>query len=305
MMFPFPFVGEFQLGMGIKPLSELNPFVVCSQAYPQEIALKRKLLAEDRSYCFKAFDSSEAAQWEAVELIGRCLTQFYPSQFHLHIQGDTWHWENSWLHEQQTFVFGNTASLGLDPLDWVGRQVQEDLLLLDASAILVAGQLCFPSGWALDEKMGNNFLELHGPLPEDHRPMLAKASLLMERIVPGKQLQRDNWGLRVSPDLDLSTRHAMDYTDLLARTVPSLRPQNVLEKIFLRIEHQTLTRLPDSRHVLFTVHTEVSNLQLVLDSGEKKEQMACYLQTVPKAILKYKQIEPFYGQLVEGLQFRE
>src|SRR6266567_3575328 len=71
------------------------------------------------------------------------------SLIELVIDDNRWVWRNRLLDNETHFVLGEHDSLPLPPLDWVGRQVQEDLLILRGTTedgmSLVAGHLCFPN----------------------------------------------------------------------------------------------------------------------------------------------------------------
>lgn len=298
----FPFVGTFNLGMGIRPLAAPDFLIEVDTHYHKEVALKRELLSEDPAYCFQAQDTSELAQWEVLRLVLESLTLNYPTFFYLEKEDTQWTWQNYLLQEDQAFVFGKKETLPFAPLDWVGRHIQEDLLVLDPSSVLVAGQLCFPSGWSLEEKMGKSFLDMHAPLPNVLNPMLNKAEQLMQRILPDKPLQRTNWGLRVTGELDLSTRHAEEYAEMLSVLASELTKDIILDALYLRIEYQTFTRLPLSNHVLFTVHTYLHSMADVAKDKAQARAMYEFLKTVPKDVLEYKQVLPFYEELIAALE---
>lgn len=297
----FPFEGTFNLGMGIRPLTEKEPLIRCTMSYQNELVLKRTLLQNDPLHYFQAREGTELAQWEVLGLVLKTLACFYPEDFSLSAHADHWTWQNKRLREELSFIWNDANTLPFAPLDWVGRQVQEDLLIVDEQSYLVAGHLCFPSGWSLEEKMGKSFLEMHTPLPNAMDSMLTKAEQLMRRILTGKPLQRSNWGLRLTDQLDLSTKHAGEYARLLEQA-SVMSANEILGKAFLRIEHQTLTRLPISKCILFTVHTTIERLDKLLDTKEKMGHAYDYLQTVPKEVLEYKMVWPFYVKLMEGLE---
>jgi len=74
---------------------------------------------------------------------------------------------------------------------------------------------------------------------------------------------------------------------------------NAGERCYFRVERQTLSRLPLSGGILFTVRTYVAPLA-ELDWRER-ELLARALRTMPAAMLSYKGIEPFAGPLLEYL----
>lgn len=302
MLLPyFPFPPAFDLKMGTAPLSADNPLVEIDRHYINEISLKRKLLTEDPAYYYRSSSSTIPAQWEVVKKILTGLSARYAQHFTFFQDGSRIEWENRLLGESVSFTYGDSNSLPFEPLDWVGRQIQEDLILLDNKSILVAGQLCFPSGWSLDEKFEKHFLELHAPLPALMKPMLQAADKLIERIPEGKPIARTNWGFRVSNQLDLSSRHADRYREALHQTASLLTKENTGDKIFLRIERQTLSRLSESGSVLFTIHTYNNTVKNEAKDKGRAEAMLSFLKTVPDELLAYKQMTPITRQLIAYL----
>jgi hypothetical protein len=225
-----------------------------------------------------------------------------PSTFSLEKKGARLTWHNQKLNERIEFEIGDSNSFSIAPLDWVGRQVQEDLIILNPVGEVVAGQLCFPSGWALHEKLGKQFLEVHAPLPEVTNTMIQSANKFIERIPVGKSFVRNNWGFRLGDQLDLSSKYSRWYRQKLADELPHLSGEEFGEKIFLRIEHQTLTRLSLSNYVLFTIHTFHSPLKEEASDKERASKLLSFLRGVPVELLEYKIITPFYNELIDYLK---
>ena len=299
----FPFGDAFDLKMGTSSLRDELNLIECDEYYQSEVLHKRQLLHEDHPYYFKAAPVARQAQWEVLDIVLHSLAKHYPTHFVLTKHDNQWHWRNNLLQEEQSFVFGDEATLPLQPLDWVGRQVQEDLLILDATAHLIGGQLCFPSGWSLEEKMNRHFLEIHAPLPALMNPMMQTAGKLMERIPVGKPIQRNNWGFRVTAQLDLSSRHSSWYRTRLQEVSSSLTNNTIGDEVFIRIEHQTLTKLPLSGCVLFTIHTYNNALAREVKDPARAKALLTFLQDVPPDLLEYKLMTPFIQPLLSYLKF--
>ncbi|MCW5909647.1 MAG: DUF3445 domain-containing protein [Cyclobacteriaceae bacterium] len=293
----FPFAKGFDLKMGTSLLADELRVAECDEHYVREVTLKRKMLYEHHDWYFLANEETKAAQWEALELILTGLAKNYPQHFQLEKQKDKWHWKNSLLNESQTFVLGDDSTLPHQPLDWAGRQVQEDLILLNKDLYVTAGQLCFPSGWSLGEKMNQHFIKVHDPLPRITDNMIQSANKLLERIPAHKSVTRNNWGFRVCDWLDLSTRQSAAYKKLLHEVSDTLKPEEAGEKIFVRVEHQTLSRLPLSNHILFTIHTYQNRLQHEVQDKARGRALAAFVREVPPALLEYKQMLPFADKL--------
>nr|HZX74399.1 DUF3445 domain-containing protein [Cyclobacteriaceae bacterium] len=292
----FPFTEKFDLKMGTTPLPTDQAFIECDEEYISEVQLKRELLAADHPYYFQANKNTDQAQWEVVDKVLTTLALDDAQHFELERNGNQWLWKNKMLNETQAFHFGDSTTLPLQPLDWVGRQIQEDLVLLNKESVLVAGQLCFPSGWCLDEKMNRHFLEIHSPLPSLLSPMIQTASNFVERIPLHKTIVRNNWGFRVGNQLDLSSKHSSTYRTRLD-SASKLTLNAFGDHIFLRVEHQSLSRLPVSEHILFTIHTYQSPLAEEAKDPWRMKTLSSFLKTVPPELLEYKLMAPFAATL--------
>lgn len=288
--------------MGTSLMKEEDAIVEVDQHYCSEIKLKRSLLADDHSYYFKSLPGTELAQWEVVEKIVTDLVKFDSTNFSLTKSGSNIEIKNALLKEEITCTLGDERSISFEPMDWIGRQVQEDLVLLNPLGEVVAGQLCFPSGWALNEKLGKQFIAVHAPLPSLASPMILAANKLIERLPLGKPVSRNNWGFRLDDQLDLSSKHSLAYRERLSRVIPKLSLKEFGERIFLRVEHQTLTRLPQSGFVLFTIHTYNSSLAEECKSTERTQTMFSFLNTTPAEMIEYKVMTPIIEKLISYLE---
>ncbi|GAB4036674.1 heme-dependent oxidative N-demethylase family protein [Spirosoma gilvum] len=301
----FPFGQRFNDKMGTLPLSESDRLLEVDEHYAWEIGLKRQLLSELPNYYFQALPSYESAQWEVLDFVLHSLIQAYPDQFSLTKQGDQWHWVNRLLAEEQTFILGDMTSLPQSPLDWVGQQVQEDLLLLSGpDGHLVAGQLCFANDWNLDEKIGLPFWQIHAPINDIVEPMMRSAETFMQRLPAGKSYWRANWSVKVSNQLDMSTRHLPALKQQLMGRLPYLTLNTIGDQLYVRVERQILTRLPHSNAVLFSIHTYQNLLANEAADPDRAARMAQVFSTTPPALIDYKSMTDFLPILLAYLRFR-
>lgn len=284
--------------MGTSLMKEEDAIVEVDQHYYSEIKLKRFLLEVDHSYYFNSLPETNLAQWEVVEKVANDLVKFDSTSFSLTKNGLNLEFRNAILKEELTCTLGDERSIPLAPMDWIGRQVQEDLILLNSSGEVVAGQLCFPSGWSLSEKLGKQFIDVHAPLPSLTSPMILAANKLIERLPLGKPVARNNWGFRLDDQLDLSSKHSVAYREKLLTVVPTLSLEEFGKRIFLRVEHQTLTRLPQSGFVLFTIHTYNSPLAEECKSVERTQAMFSFLNSVPRELIEYKVMDGIYETII-------
>lgn len=287
--------------MGTVPMRDTDFIVEADEHYDHEIQLKRKLLAEDHDYYYQSHPDTRAAQWDVLEKVLEDLVRSRPEMFAMEKSGDHWTITNHQLKETTSFYFGDDASLPMQPLDWIGRQVQEDLVILNPKGVVTAGQLCFPSGWSLGEKLGRQFMDVHAPLPPMAMPMLMAANTFMERIPANKSFMRNNWGFRLGDQLDLSSKYSAAYRQRLEEVIPKLTPDEFGKQVFLRVEHQTLTRLKRSGDVLFTIHTYHHSVESILEDRQQALTLLSFLKGTPPELMDYKVMTPLMEPLLEYL----
>jgi hypothetical protein len=147
---------------------------------------------------------------------------------------------------------------------------------------IIAGVVCFPSGWSLPEKLGRGIVAAHEPVPEFASVLATPTQHLLTRLKIDRPVWRMNWGIRPSNQLDQSPRHS----GYLSQQQLLVTADNAGERCFLRIERQTLSRLPQSGNILFTIHTHHASLnQLTLDQTRMLRKT---LQTCPRETVTYK-----------------
>lgn len=299
----FPFDQQFNEKMGTLPLAENQGLIEVDEHYRAEVALKRKLLTELPAYYVQALPGYESAQWEVLETVLSNLIRCSPGQFSLQKKGNRWHWQNQLLNEDVSFIFEDSSTLPLAPLDWAGRQVQEDLLVLSGNdATLVAGQLCFANDWSLDEKIGLPFWQIHAPIVPIVEPMMLAAKKLMERLPVGRPVWRANWSIKPTNQLDMTSRHTPVLKRLLTDRIPKLTPETIGEQLYIRIERQTLTRLPRSGSILFGVHTYQNLLaREIAERHDGASRLAKVFRTTPDNLLHYKGMTAFMPALLAYL----
>ncbi len=299
---PFALPAEhFTMSVGARPLGDEPLIELDPSCYAAEIGLKEQILAEDYRYYFQALPGSEPAQWGALETVLPALAADYPEHFALERNGASWVWENHLLDQRTSFTLGDSASLPQAPLDWLGRQVQEDLLLMAGAPgfPLVAGQLCFPNHWCLDDKLGLPLLAIHNPVPGYAEQVGRPTDLLLERLKPERPVWRRNWSVVVSAQLNLSSR----YNAEMAGRKAAITPANAGERCYFRTERQTLSRVSAEGAVLFTIRTHAAPIAALVADPAWAARFRSLLRSTPPATLAYKGMAPYFEALlayVEG-----
>jgi hypothetical protein len=86
-----------------------------------------------------------------------------------------------------------------------------------------------------------------------------------------------------------------------AEACPDITAENAGSRIFLRVERQTVRRLPLTEAVLFGVRVHVYPLDRVIDRPDRAETLANAVRALPAEIGHYKSLPPFKRALLKWL----
>ncbi|MBT2683356.1 DUF3445 domain-containing protein [Bacillus sp. ISL-37] len=303
LSFPYPFSDRdvYRYSNNAIPLNPPTG-IELTEDYLDDINLKRKLLSNHPERCYHAASFTLEAQWEVLDLILHQLASCYPEKFKLVVNGNQWAFSNLQTGEEETFLFGDHTTLPFEPLDFVGRHVQEDLILMmqrDGDVFLDAGQLCFPANWSLFFDAGMSFKEIHKPIPGFHSASLDERILqFLMRIEAGSPWWRKNWSLMAGNRLDTSLETFAEW----GKARKKVTKENVGKLVHLRVEVQKLFRLPKSNAILFTIHTHMLPLEQFIQHTPWLEQFSAILHELPEFIADYKGISLYRDVVLEYLE---
>jgi len=231
---------------------------------------KKRLMAEIPENVFQAEDDTLNAQQEVLELISDYLQKHDLPMQNL-----------------------NTSDA---PLLQAAMMVQDDLVIMrksDAGWRLVAGSVCFPSSWSLQEKLGKPLHDVHAPIPDFNKG--SRNASMIERIFDNLQtdipVERFNWSIYNDDAL---------YHDDRSGEQTSGGTEH-----FLRVERQTLTKLRKSGDILFTIRIYVDPFE-ALEAREDKSTIAKgfieLLEMMNPKELDYKGLDEGKDILIDRLQ---
>ncbi|MBD3882391.1 DUF3445 domain-containing protein [Phormidium tenue FACHB-886] len=269
--------------MGLQPL-RLQDWIEIGADYEEQLQRKRQLFADRLTDVFAYLPGSEAAQQEVLDLLIAHLLQHFPQ----------YRQEGDCLWNQATAERWQISDFAATPLDLAGRLVQEDLCLLLPAAegyVLSAASLCFPSRWSLHEKLGQPVAQIHQPVPGYAEKLAHPVDRLFDRLRPDRPGYRFNWSLVDTPELFLPDSTPID---------PSITAENVSDRLWLRVERQTLRRL--THGILFTVRTYRHALSAVVAEGNNAEDLAAALWQMPTETQVYKSLQPIWAALLGYLR---
>lgn len=190
----------------------------------------------------------------------------------------------------------------LDAVDFLALNVPEDLAVWQRSPEtneewLSLLHVSAPHYWEPREKIGRSFAAVHEPVADIDATTRAAPRLAKAAVEQGPFL-RFAWGPAAN---DLPNHHpdAPHEGDRDASNVPDAA---LFERMFLRVERQTLCGMPEVNAALFTIRPYWYRLVDVAGNPERRRQLASALRSMSEAALHYKSLVTFRDPLVRWLE---
>lgn len=275
--------GPHRMQMGLMALKPQD-WIEIDDALATTLLAKRRLLADRHGEVFAALPGTEAAGAEVLHLLADHLPRRFPAQYPR---------MNTTIAIAATGELVGIGTPGVHPLETAARLVPEDLCLMrrtEAGYILAAACVCFPSRWRLADKIGRSLKAIHGPVPGYADALEAPVDRFFDRIAADKPVWRLNWTIHDSPDL---------FQPASVKRAP---PADFGRAVFLRVERQTLRRLPQSGDVLFTIRTYITPLGEIARDADAARRLAAAIENLPAALREYRSLTQFADALVAWLR---
>ena len=283
--------GPYRMAMALTTVPECEWFEI-DERYAEEMTEKQRLLRERYQEVFATLPISDAARAETLHEIVANLTTHVPDWFAR--EGNT-------LHNKLTGETWDVAAPRCDPLELAGRLVQEDLCLIQHSEegpIFTAAVLCFPSRWRLHEKIGKPLAAVHGPVPHYGERLATPVDRFMAKVKPGHIASRLNWSVLDNPAMFQPGGKWRQQTNA------AITPDNAGERLYLRVERQTLRRLPQSGAILFGIRVHSYQLARAIAARTDAARLAEAVRALPEATVHYKSLRSYGPALLAWLDAR-
>lgn len=263
--------------IGLSPLGD-RPWLVADDRLPGYLAEKARLMATMPDSVFMAEEGTLDAQRETLARVAQWQAARHPQRF---------------AGEADTLTARNAPGPdpAAPPLARAAMLCAEDLVLMRKGTDgwrLAAASLCFPSSWRLGEKFSQPMEAIHAPVPG--YPAGTRNALLVNRIfdnlAPDAPVLRGNWSIYGDDRLHHPQPHEGERTGDPA-TLGA-------DRLHLREERQTLTRLPASGDILFTILitlTPLAALGTSIGGREKAAALAGHIKAMKPAELAYKAMD--------------
>lgn len=272
--------GPYRMAMGLTA-APWAKWLEIDERYPEEMAEKRRLLQEQRHEVLALTEDAEAVGRETLETLVSHLPEHHPAWFSR---------TGRCLRNRLTDENWDLDALPCGPLEAASLLVQEDLCVIELRAgvpTLTAGAVCFPTRWRLRDKIGRPLLEVHKPVPFYAEKLGRPVDRFMASVKPGHVAVRFNWSVLDNPALfQPGGRFKTDRNE-------TITAGNAGEKLYVRVERQTLTRLPSTDSVLFTIRVHVYPMQRMTERPGIAARLAEAIRGLPPETAHYKSLARF------------
>lgn len=192
------------------------------------------------------------------------------------------------------------------PLLAAADLVADDLVLMrrnESGWRLAAASLCFPSSWTLSEKFGRPLQQIHNPVPGfgEGTRTADVIQRIFDNLQPGQPVIRWNWSLQSDRTL-YKPLSSIERDERAVARAP--RFADGAASAFIRVERQTLRKLPVSGDIVFTIRINLDPmlaLEAHPDGPRLAGGLAAQLSGLDPAQIDYKGFNADRDRLVEDL----
>ena len=305
--FPFPFPEDsYMYSVNLEPHVRVGQGVFANafdidEHYVAECRDRARALAAQPGVHYVSLPHMMQAQWDVLELIMESYARDFPQAFELRKQGARWTWVNRLLGLEDSFTFGDPASLPMEPFEYISRQAQGDWVLLeerDQTLYIGAGMTTERADYSIRFDLGMSWHEFHGPVPLAHElGVFDKALKFMLRLRTNHPVRRLNWTTTVFPRLETSAETLPEWGP--NRTM--VTPENAGETVHLRVELQPLHRLPRSNAIVFPIRTYLAPLAELVNYPAWGRRLHRVMSSLHQDLIDYKGMTRYHAAMTKYL----
>lgn len=287
---------DFQLGLRpIRPES----WIVIGVQHAELMRQKHERLDKFRSFYYRTLADSLPAQRELRERVTAHLVTDHPN-----------HFERSGS-VVRSLITGQTLDLedeAAEPLLQLSYLIEEDFMLLDEVAgipRITAASNAYSSSGRLVASVGHDMEWAHEPVPRLTRKLGDKINRVLGSVHAATPCERFNWQL--TPMATVFFPHDDPHAANAAamhNVVEELRRDSARagELLWIRVERQTLSRLPDSNAVAFSLHTFSDPLSCLQSDVDSVRALLTLLSNYSEERWKYSEMDIVREPLMRWLE---
>lgn len=276
--------GEGGVKIGLSPISEFE-WLDIDDKFEEEINLKKNLLKDSREEVLQINNQVKTEQAEVLDTVLKYLKSFHSDKYK--INNDSVFIESS----KDFYRFDQFDN----PIELASLLIQEDLVLMsskNSKFYLTAASLSAPSHWSLVEKFSKSLMDLHEGVPSYKESIGQRVDEIFDKLPSERILERFNWSIYDNPKLfqPVNSKPNVKFTETEA------------SKLFMRVERQTIRKLPLSDSVLFTIRVYVDPILSLLEDKRLLESLQLALENLTDPMKKYKSIDQFEVNLLTWIK---
>lgn len=284
------------LRAGLKRLRHFKHFLVEDYQHIRRVLdIKKKHLEDPETLAerFAMEPSSLEAQRETLELLIGYLPTRYPELYTYHKSS-----HSLTVHPiETTFKINEWKHC---PLLLCSRIVHEDLVLVRPGEALpdakdgtdgyyMAAACVLFSFNDVPQKLGKPVEFIHAPVPGYRKHLRTTMNVMFSKLLPEKPMWRNNWGLTKSASLD--EPYSGSYQTRVANNIKTGVTEEEVKAMHLKVEYQTIRRLPRTGYLLFTVKVMKDPIVSLEEVPSKAPQcLAASIRGMSPAMRSYKGI---------------
>ncbi len=279
--------------VGLEPIKE-SKWLEVDNSFIKEINKKKELFSTNKKEVFRETLDSYESQVELLSCIKKYLSEYYPDKYI--------------FDKNQICININENTLllredSLSPLEIASFLVQEDLLLMlpneESSYSLGAASLCAPSNWSLQEKFNNSLLDLHKYVPDYKEKISERVNKIFLRLDNQRIFERFNWSIYENSDLFQPKTSKADV-----KRSKKITKYNAGDKLFIRVERQTIRKLLTSGSIIFTVRVHVTPLFTIKNDLSRLKDLLMAIENLDQSIKSYKSLDQIEESVTGWLEDR-
>lgn len=268
--------------------------------------VKMQARAERLGKYYRTRDLSPEVTGAVCGFIARRLAGEHPRLFSLEERGAAMHL-HSHLHgvslqcdrAGQRLLANAADPPYADPLDALATLVQEDLAVVcrrQGRDWAAAIHLCFPYRWTAEQKIGQDFVTMHLPVPgmESFR----RPGMVTNMIAHGPFV-RFVWEL-VTDDRLNHHPEPPPGTDACAWRPQPFDPRH--PRLFLRVEREVIWGFPEQEASLFSIRVSFRSGEEIRRDAALRGALCAAIESMSQEALRYKGLTESRDQILDWLQ---
>ncbi|HEV7432036.1 MAG TPA: DUF3445 domain-containing protein [Steroidobacteraceae bacterium] len=287
---------DFQLGL--RPIHPTR-WILMEADYAANMREKRERLAAYPQQYYRTLQSSLPAQRELYERIVAHLLNDYPERFAR---------ANSVVKSLDTGDQFEACDQGIEPLLQLSNIIEEDFMLIeevDGSSLITAAANVYSSSGRLVASVGRAIDWAHALVPGLTDSLGRRIDRIIGSIHAAAPCERFNWQLTPMASIFFprDNPHAANAA-AMHEIYETLRasPDRVAELLWIRVERQTLSRLPHSKAVAFSLHTYSDPLSSIQSDAESVRAILALLRGYSTKRLKYSEMDIIREPVIAWLE---